>query len=198
MPVLFLYGQTISPIELEMKGAYELIVFQLYPFVLKSFFNLAPRSLNDDCYDLQQSKTLDIPAFTQQLIAQKTVSQKIAHMADLLYQLFQNKKQNLDLKIKQAIESILLSKGQENIEKLAETLRINLRTLERRFLNETGLSPKQFAKIIQFQSSLQQLTLKNYTKLTDIVYENGYADQSHFIKVFKAFTGKTPKTFSIK
>jgi AraC-like DNA-binding protein len=147
---------------------------------------------------LQQSKTLDIPAFTQQLIAQKTVSQKIAHMADLLYQLFQNKKQNLDLKIKQAIESILLSKGQENIEKLAETLRINLRTLERRFLNETGLSPKQFAKIIQFQSSLQQLTLKNYTKLTDIVYENGYADQSHFIKVFKAFTGKTPKTFSIK
>jgi AraC-like DNA-binding protein len=67
--------------------------------------------------------------------------------------------------------------------------------LERRFLSETGLSPKQFAKIIQFQNSLTQLSVKDYTSLTDVVYQNGFSDQSHFIKVFKAFTGKTPKAF---
>jgi len=42
---------------------------------------------------------------------------------------------------------------------------------------------------------MEQLTQKNFTKLTDIVYKNGYADQSHFVKVFKSFTGKTPKAF---
>ena len=81
------------------------------------------------------------------------------------------------------------------MKKYQSELKLNERTLERRFLNEVGLSPKQFSKIIQFQLSLEQLTLKDFTKLTDIVYENGFADQSHFIKVFKAFTGKTPKTF---
>src|SRR5687768_112092 len=39
MPVLFLYGQTINPIELQMTGRYQVIIFHLYPFVLKSFFN---------------------------------------------------------------------------------------------------------------------------------------------------------------
>jgi hypothetical protein len=57
MPALFLYGQTIQPIELVMSGAYKIILFQLYPFVLKSFFNVVPKDLNDNCYDLEQLDT---------------------------------------------------------------------------------------------------------------------------------------------
>jgi len=52
MPFLFLYGQTIKPIELVINGAYKLIIFQLYPFVLKSFFNVSAKDINDGCYCL--------------------------------------------------------------------------------------------------------------------------------------------------
>ncbi|MEJ7767379.1 MAG: DUF6597 domain-containing transcriptional factor [Chitinophagaceae bacterium] len=38
IPALFLYGQTIRSIPLEIEGAYQIIIFQLYPFVLKSLF----------------------------------------------------------------------------------------------------------------------------------------------------------------
>jgi len=196
MPVLFLYGQTINPIELEISGPYQLVVFQLYPFVLKNFFNIIPHTINDDCYDLQQLEELDLSVFTQKLLSEKDIHKKIERISALLFKLFQTKKQSLDLKIRQGLECIISTKGQEDISSIARQLKINARTFERRFFNETGLSPKQFAKIIQFQSSLEQLTIKDFTKLTDIVYENGFADQSHFIKVFKAFTGKTPKTFS--
>lgn len=34
----FLYGQTIHPIKLSIKGSYRLIVFQLYPFSSKYLF----------------------------------------------------------------------------------------------------------------------------------------------------------------
>lgn len=195
MPVFFLYGQTIKPIELEIKGTYKLIVFQLYPFVLKSFFKVAPQTINDNCYDLEQLKEIDISTFIKKLKKLKKTIGKTENITSLLYQLFQTKKQTLDFKVKQVIEFILKTKGQESITNLASELKLNERTLERRFLNEVGLSPKQFSKIIQFQRSLEQLTLKDFKKLTDIVYENGFTDQSHFIKVFKAFTGKTPKTF---
>jgi AraC-like DNA-binding protein len=195
MPVFFLYGQTIKPIELEINGTYKLIVFQLYPFVLKSFFKVAPQTINDDCYNLEQLQEIDIFTFIKQIKNLKTTARKTENITSLLYQLFQTKKQTLDFKIKQVIEFILKTKGQESITNLASELKLNERTLERRFLNEVGLSPKQFSKIIQFQLSLEQLTLKDFTKLTDIVYANGFADQSHFIKVFKAFTGKTPKKF---
>ncbi len=195
MPALFLYGQTIKPITLDIKGAYTLVIFQLYPFVLKSLFNVIPQSINDNCYYLDDAMGADLPDFTNQLVSYNNIQQKINAITELLLLFFEKKKQNLDYKIKQAIENIIQTKGQENISSIAEKLKLNIRTFERRFLTETGLSPKQFAKIIQFQASLEQLTIVDFTKLTDIVYQNGFSDQSHFIRVFKAFTGKTPKAF---
>lgn len=196
MPVLFLYGQTLQPVRLEIDGPYQLVLFQLYPFVLKSFFDITPKAINDNCYDLQQWPGSDVATCTRQLLACPQPEQKVECLTAFLYQVFQHKKQNLDLEIRQVIEHILDSNGQESIRAIARKAKLNARTLERRFVSETGLRPKQFATIIRFQSSLEQLTTRDYSKLTDIVYENGFADQSHFTKVFKAYTGKTPKAFS--
>jgi len=191
MPDLFIYGQTINPIELEIKGSYSVIVVQLYPFVLKSFYGIDPKSINDDCY---------IPNNTKQVLSNlrssATTDDCIELIKAYLLNTFEKRKSNLDFKIHHALEMIIAGNGTENIGQIAKELDFNIRTFERRFLAETGLSPKQFARIIQFQTSLQQLTSKDYNKLSDIVYENGFSDQSHFIRVFKAFTGKTPKSYS--
>lgn len=195
MPILFLYGQTIRPIELVMEGNYKLIIFQLYPFVLKSFFNVDPKSINDNCYDLMQIDDNKIGHLIQQLKAEAVLKNRINLLSDFLYARFQAKKSTIDFKIRQSLQLILDNKGQLNIGKLCKDLKLNERTFERRFVNEVGISAKKFSQIIQFQHTLEQLTVKDYTKLTDIVYTNGFADQSHFIKVFKAFTGKTPKKF---
>ena len=109
---------------------------------------------------------------------------------------FEQKQKYLDIKIKEALIIISENLGQVSITDVCDSIGVNKRTFERRFAAETGLLPKQFAKIIQFQSSLRQLAEKDYDKLTDIVYENGFSDQSHFIKVFTAYTGKTPNAFS--
>lgn len=61
--------------------------------------------------------------------------------------------------------------------------------------SKVGITPKQFTKIIQFQCSLNQLTDDDYLNLTDLAYEYGFADQSHFIRTFKHYTGKTPREF---
>jgi len=195
MPDLFLYGQTINPIELVIEGNYKLIILQFYPFVLKSFFNIEPKSLNDSCYDFMQLADLSLTTLVQKLRAEQHLTDKVNLLSDFLYVRFQAKKQLIDFKIRQSIQLILDNKGLMSISKVCEELKLNERTLERRFVSEVGISAKKFSQIIQFQHTLIQLTVKDYTKLTDIVYTNGFADQSHFIKVFKAFTGKTPKKF---
>ena len=194
MPVLFLYGQTIKPIELVMEGSYQLIVFQLYPFVLRSFFGVNPIDINDGCFDLDVLHSSTI----QKLQQTNNFEARIEIISELLLGLFQTKQESLDYSIQQAIQCIDGNKGQVTVEALAQKTNTTKRTLERRFLKEVGISPKQFAKIIQFQQSFEQLTLKEYDKLTDIVYTNGFADQSHFIRVFKAYTGSTPKKFDTK
>ena len=198
MPVLFLYGQTIRPIELVIKGSYKLIVFQLYPFVLKSFFGVDPRGLNDECFDLAQIKNTGIKTIINGLQDEPDFANRIKMITAFLKDRFETKKEMLDLQVLQAINLIINNKGQLTIGQLCKELHLTERTLERRFVNEVGISPKQFSVIIKFQQSLEQLSVRDFSKLTDIVYSNGFADQSHFIRVFKAFTGKTPKNFSVK
>lgn len=194
MPQLFLYGQTIKPIELVMEGPYKLIVYQLYPFVLRSFFGVNPQDINDGCYDLDNKFNANL----QQLLQTNKLENRIQTINSLLLGLFHSKQETLDYSIRQAIQLIAESKGQLPINELAGKIHSTERTLERRFLKEVGISPKQFSKIIQFQTSFEQLSSKEYGKLTDIVYANGFADQSHFTRVFKAYTGSTPKKFDTK
>ncbi len=193
MPQLFIYGQTIIPIELQITGRFQIIVFQLYPFTLKTLFGINAQSINDNCYDLiaNQIPNKYFPA----LALYKDYQSRINILTAYITELINDRKSNFDQAIYQAIKKILAEKGNCNIAETVIEVNLTSRTFERRFLNETGLNAKQFAKIIQFQNSLTQLSVKDYKLLTDVVYQNGFADQSHFIKVFKSFTGKTPKQF---
>ncbi|WP_114751624.1 helix-turn-helix domain-containing protein [Pleomorphovibrio marinus] len=198
MPELFIYGQTIAPIEIEIFGSYRIIVFQLFPFTLKSIFGIDPRSINDNCFDLLHEGGENWKIFLGQLSSSNSILNDVGSISEGLTAMIHAKKANFDPTILKAIKGIMHANGLLNLANLAKELQLAKRTLERRFLASTGLLPKQFAMIIQFQNSLSQITQKEYDILTDVVYQNGYADQSHFIRVFKSFTGKTPKSFNQK
>jgi AraC-like DNA-binding protein len=63
------------------------------------------------------------------------------------------------------------------------------------FEKNIGVSPNEFRKIHQFNRAFRQLNNRQFQNLSDIAYENGYADQSHYIRTFKAFTNITPKEY---
>jgi AraC-like DNA-binding protein len=63
------------------------------------------------------------------------------------------------------------------------------------FESNVGISPRLYKRICQFDAAFQQLNRRKFAKLSDIAYQNGYADQSHFIRSFKEFTNITPKEY---
>ena len=67
--------------------------------------------------------------------------------------------------------------------------------MERKFVSAIGMGPKQLSKMIRLQATLKTMKQKKFKSLTSLAYENGYYDQSHFIKDFKVFTGMSPKLF---
>ena len=101
----------------------------------------------------------------------------------------------MDNKTDHALSSILLSKGSISLKKLTENLDLSERSLERKFKESVGISPKLFSRICRFQASLKQLKHNHYDKLSDIAFENDYSDQSHFIRSFKEFTGFSPNQY---
>jgi len=195
---LFLYGQTIKPIEIHFPAPYKVIVFELHPFVVRMIFGVNPKKLNDDCYNFLADETLDESSLISALVLAKETKQQVDMLSAFLLRQIQKQSVNSNQKAKLALDVLIEGRGNISIKHLADQLQLSERTLQRLFKEYVGVSPKQFAKIIQFQSSLKSVSQCGLQKLTDVVYEHGYADQSHFIRDFKKYTHTKPSRFRKK
>lgn len=69
-------------------------------------------------------------------------------------------------------------------------LSISERTIRRRFLQITGLTPKTIELIQRARQAA--LLLEQGVSIMDVVFQTGYADQSHMTRSLRHFFGQTP------
>jgi AraC-like DNA-binding protein len=100
--------------------------------------------------------------------------------------------------VQTAAKLLYHTRGQFRVAELADHCHLSMRQLQRQFDETTGVSPKTLARAIRFESIRKRLMFDPNANLTDLAYEFGYADQAHFIKDFKALTGKTPGEFALE
>ncbi len=81
----------------------------------------------------------------------------------------------------------------KDVDQLQKVFNLSYRSLHRLYTDSMGLSPKEFLKISRFRKSLE--ALKPSVKHAHLAYDTGYADQSHMIREYKKYTGKTPQQF---
>lgn len=98
---------------------------------------------------------------------------------------------NYDPQITHALKLIRESKGQIPIKKLCDNIHCSQSLIEKKFKKALGLSPKKFASLVRFNSTIYN-HFPNDT-LTEKAYNAGYFDQAHFTRDFKSFTGFSPK-----
>ncbi|WP_420150409.1 DUF6597 domain-containing transcriptional factor [Spirosoma sp.] len=192
LPTLCLYGQTIKHREIHAIKRMNVMGVCFSPVALKSIFGLDADELTDTCTDLSALGGQQPLFLAEQLINADSVTCRIDLLsAYLINQISRNRAQH-DNVTHQALSRLIISQGSVSLKELQDELNVSERYLERKFKQGIGVSPKLFARICRFQASLQQLKTSNYDKLSDIAFENGYADQSHFIRVFKEFAGFSP------
>lgn len=93
-----------------------------------------------------------------------------------------------------SVKHIINNNGLVAINGLAENYAVSQRQFERNFKSATGFSPKMFSRIVRFENAISMLG-KRDVKLTEVAFECGYYDQSHFIRDFKEFTGHPPSAY---
>lgn len=86
-------------------------------------------------------------------------------------------------------------RGTVPIQDLADSAGLSLRHFQRRFRQLTGLNPKHYARICRIGHAVHRKELEPEASWTELAHEAGYADQSHFIRDFKALTGLLPSGF---
>lgn len=113
----------------------------------------------------------------------------------LIRQLYDNHKLYDFDRIDHTINTIMHSKAYVEIDSLAYDSCLSRKQFERIFMKQIGMSPRQYLKIVRFQSALLYKSQHQNVSLTQLSHMCGYYDQSHFINDFKKFTGLTPKAF---
>lgn len=195
LPNIFLYGQTVVPASFSSAGKLGAIGICFQPHALKSIFGLDAGELTNSCIDLTLIGTKKKTNLPEQLSNATTIDEQIKILSFYLFDQQQSHSRHPDDITKFAISQLTQSKGNISLKELQQKVQLSERSLERKFKDTVGISPKLFSRIIRFQETLNQMRSNKYDKLSDVAYENDYADQAHFIRVFKEFTGFSPLEF---
>lgn len=82
-----------------------------------------------------------------------------------------------------------------SVRELARHLGRSVRTLQRVFAEDVGLSPKTLLRIARIQRALALARASTLLRWSAIAVRAGYHDQSHFVRDFRELVGGAPSEF---
>ncbi|WP_316817533.1 helix-turn-helix domain-containing protein [Pedobacter nyackensis] len=186
-----LAGQISNYFYLENTGQTGSFAIKLKPAALTQLFNLNMDQYLDKIVNLD---ALPVPQLT--VLKEKTLPFKgEQHLKMVLDDYFMElNKSATKNPLATTLDLIFNSNGMASVTALTAVAGVGERQLERLFKKYIGLSPKYYSRIIRFNYIFQLIKSKK-SNWTEIIYQSGYYDQSHFIRNFKAFTGEDPSSY---
>lgn len=191
---LTLFGQTVLPDTLTLTEDFTLIAYFFQPYALYTLFGISPADLTDSPINLNLLSSKKANELQEQLLHAGTVAAMMSLIDDYIYSLAVRIKTDVEL-ISFATRAIAGNPNGKVEEMATRELHLTRRTFMRLFEKQVGILPNQYRRIAQFNAAFQQLQSRRFSKLSDIAFQQGYADQSHFIRAFREFTGITPKEY---
>lgn len=96
-----------------------------------------------------------------------------------------------DALVERAVAALDAVDGDLRISGLARQLDVGVRTLQTRFLDAVGMTPKEYARVRRLQALLRSLDAEQ-TAIADAAARHGYSDQAHATRDLQRWTGTTP------
>lgn len=194
-PRAMVIGQITEPFVIQPAGFVNTFATRFYPYGFANFSSVPITNLANTetsievLFGEEASKEL-----REQIVHAEDTNARIKAVETFLLTRLHNEA-TIDSIVKNTIDAILATGGSATINSLVKNDASKRRQLERKFLKQIGLSPKQLGRMIRMQAALNLMLNQQSESFTSIAYESEYYDQAHFTKDFKDFTGITPKDF---
>lgn len=194
-PRAMVLGQTIDPFYIEPTGYVNTFAVRFYPYGFSNFITTPIKDLANKetplglLFGAESSQQLE-----KKIIEASDTETRIKIVEQFLRDRLSDSA-TIDNIVVSTVDALLSTKGNTPITTLSHGNPSKRRQLERKFLKQIGMSPKQLSRVIRLQAALKMILNEQPESLTQIAYESEYYDQAHFIKDFKAFTGTIPKDF---
>lgn len=165
----------------------------LYPFALPVLFNIPASACSNQLVDLSALPGSDLHELEERMLGAADNTERYNILTTFLEKRLLKNRQDAS-GLFSSVQLIIRQKGLVTVEQVAAKSGYSERQLERHFKTFSGFSPKLFSRIVRFQAALNEYGNRNKT-LTEIAYDCGYYDQSHFIHEFKQFSGHHPRSY---
>lgn len=189
----YVVGQLTKSCTKTIVGALHVLAINLKPLAFNSLFKMPMDKLVEKVIDLESLIGAEGKYVTEQIFTASNIEERIKILNIFLLSQLRKSYQRPPNGIDHALQLIYQYAGNISITDLAEKSYTTERTLRRYFEERVGLNPKLFSKILRFGKVLSLVEKGVIKTWRDIPLDYGYVDQSHFIKDFKLFAGKTPK-----
>ena len=192
-PANFAISMMQKYVEIASTGKTGFISVRFFPWGAYHFFKEPIKNFLDTTIDASQLWGDDSLAIINDLRNRSTIESRFKLVENFLLDKLNKHKVSGD---KDApIKYIRETKGLLSIEDVCINLTIPKKRLERSFLATVGTTPKIFSRITRFLHVCSNLDDYRGKHITQLAYDCGFSDQSHFIKEFKSFSGFTPKEY---
>ena len=188
-----LHGQSQQHRRFVTKDDFGIFGVYLYPYAIPAIFNMPANALSNEMPDL---RTL-LGAEGKELGEQMMIAPNNKMRTDILIAFIEKSlvKHNVAYTdIHRSVLHVIAKKGLVNVQQLANDYCLSERQFQRKFKELSGFSPKMYSRITRFQHVMDSYG-NLQRSLTDLAYDCGYYDQSHFIQDFKQFSGYTPAQY---
>jgi AraC-like DNA-binding protein len=192
IPKAFVYGKRTEPGQLIAQGPFELSGVVFRPQALYVLLNSDPSVFNNRSVSIDE---LFDDRLQDQLLDARTALARLALLEDCLSTRVADETSD-DVLVNESVRLLQAQSCTIRIPRLLTHLKLSERQFEKRFKRAVGVSPHRYLRILRFRGALRLLREGRAEKMADLASELGYADQSHFIKEVKAFSGYTPTALS--
>ncbi len=194
-PRAMVVGQITEPFTIQPLGEVHCFATRFYPYGVANFINAPLKKLENKETPITELFEESIANELEQKIIQASDTQQRIQIIETFLLNKLHETATIDHIVKSTVDILFETSGSSPIKSILKEDLSKRRQLERKFLKQIGMSPKQLSKVVRLQTALKMLINQKTETLTQIAYESEYYDQNHFIKDFKEFTGTTPKEF---
>ena len=194
-PRAMVLGQRTEPFYIEPMGYVNTFAVSFYPYGFANFMTQSIQNLANKETPIELLfEKISARELERNILQATSTQERIQRIEEFLFEKLGDNI-TIDTIVKTTIDTLLSTNGSMTINKILKQNLSKRRQLERKFVKQIGISPKQLGKVIRLQTALKILLNEEAENLTRIAYESEYYDQAHFIKDFREFTGISPKEF---
>jgi AraC-like DNA-binding protein len=184
-------GIQTKRLNFHLPNEYRMLAVDFQQGFLTKFLRMPLPELTDVRIDAEALLNPGISYLYERMLNSTGAVEMVSHLEDYLWDRINQIK--MDWQPLDRVNHIMTQPNSFTVNQLADMACLSLSQFERRFILQTGTTPKYFARISRFNNAYNLKEADPGISWLGVALKTGYQDYQHMVKDFKAFAGELPQ-----